>query len=690
MRLLAGNSLAVVVALGVLGFAPPARFSEAPIVSAQTRDSRPALRLWRCLTIAASTLGTSTVDSPCDLSMPRPSSLHLAPTRAAARASSMRPPDAPIALTASVSAHRVTLTWSPSAASDAPESFMLEAGRGRGRTDLFNTDVGADASTLILLDVPAGSYFLRVRSRATGGVSAASNEVLAVVGGADCASVPGAPSGLSASSSGATVTLTWQAPTGGCAPTAYTIEAGSSSGLSNLTSFSTGNTTTSFTAAGVGNGTYFVRVRATNASGASAASNEFRLVVGASACQGLPGVPQNVLAGSNGTLVRLYWDEQAEYSPLSYIIEAGTAPGLSNVTVFDTGNTSTSLTATAAVGTYYIRLRIRNACGTSPYTSAETVLVVGATPSENVTITMADIGAERFIRMTDLAGSNWETGPTVSPRPLVTPWHMAIDARGRLYVAEKDMGDIVRMDDIAGHGWKTFSGVGSNTIVGAQGPYAISVNLDAVGRIYISSGCRIMRIDDMDGTGLTTFGQCGPSTNLVGSFNNGKVVIFDLQGRFLVGDTDYNRIVRFDDFQGTGWTTYGLQGSGVGGFNRLEGLAVDSLGRIYIADHDNHRIERINDMTGAGWIAYGSFGSGVGQFNEPHDIAVSPSGKIYVDDTTNSRLVRLDDMSGTGWTAFGRHTRQPTGVGPCPGLPGCLPSGVFEFIAPKGLRVLAR
>src|SRR5436190_15381814 len=100
----------------------------------------------------------------------------------------------------------------------------------------------------------------------------------------------------------------------------------------------------------------------------------------------------------------------------------------------------------------------------------------------------------------------------------------------------------------------------------------------------------------------------------VGSLNNPKVLVFDPQGRFYVTDTDNHRVVRFDDMQGTGWVSFGSKGNGVGQFYRPEGIALDSKGRIYITDNLNNRIVRIDDMTGAGWIALGSLpGTNEGQ-----------------------------------------------------------------------------
>jgi len=338
-------------------------------------------------------------------------------------------------------------------------------------------------------------------------------------------------------------------------------------------------------------------------------------------------------------------------------------------------------------------VRPRNGCGVST-PSSELVVAIDGTPSESVSIFVSDLMGQRLVSVTDLAGGNWATGPTVSGLSFNYPWHIALDARRRIYVADRDNNRIVRMDDLSGNGWKAFSGVGINRLAnpGCEGPTVppvgcvISVNVDALGRIYVNASGRIVRIDDMDGNGWTSFGGTQGTPGTPGFFNNPKVLFFDPQGRMVVSDTDYHRIDRFEDMQGTGWITFGSKGNGVGQFNRPEGLAVDKLGRIYITDNENSRIVRVNDVTGAGWSAYGAFGTGVGQFDVPHDIAVSDSLHIYVIDTGNGRIVRLDDMSGTGWATFGKHTVQP----PSCTTGNCVPPGFFEFIAPKGIKVLAR
>lgn len=90
-------------------------------------------------------------------------------------------------------------------------------------------------------------------------------------------SAPSAPANLTALVSGNTVTLGWEATIEGSIPTSYVVEAGSSSGASDLARFDTATAATSFTAASVPARTYFVRVRARNPAGTSNPSSEVTL-----------------------------------------------------------------------------------------------------------------------------------------------------------------------------------------------------------------------------------------------------------------------------------------------------------------------------------------------------------------------------------------------------------------------------
>lgn len=186
---------------------------------------------------------------------------------------------------------------------------------------------------------------------------------------------PGAPGQLGAAVSGNNVTLTWSAPTSGGTPSTYVLAAGSSAGWSNLGSFPTGNTQTSFTATNVPNGTYYARVSAQNTLGTSAASNEVTFSV-PQACAGLPSAPSGLQSTVSGLVVTLSWAAPSGgATPTAYVIEAGTAPGLANIAVVTTASTATTFAATAVPGTYFVRVRAFSGCGSSA-ASGEVGIVV--------------------------------------------------------------------------------------------------------------------------------------------------------------------------------------------------------------------------------------------------------------------------------------------------------------------------
>jgi hypothetical protein len=204
-------------------------------------------------------------------------------------------PATPAALQFSVSGSTVTLNWTyiPGNNPDA-SSFVVEAGASSGLSNLASFDTGGRSTSLVVQQVPSGTYFVRVRSRNANGSSDASNEVILTVSGggpAPCTFAPGAPTSLAATVNGSTVTLTWTPPGGGCAPTTYDIEAGSSPGGSDLARVHTGNPSTSFTATSVPGGTYYVRVSAGNGNSIGNPSNEITLVIAggpSTSCAGTP------------------------------------------------------------------------------------------------------------------------------------------------------------------------------------------------------------------------------------------------------------------------------------------------------------------------------------------------------------------------------------------------------------------
>jgi hypothetical protein len=194
---------------------------------------------------------------------------------------------------------------------------------------------------------------------------------------ATAASAPSAPTSLTSTVTGDTVSLNWSAPTAGGAVSTYVIEAGSTTGASNLASFTTNSTATSHVVNGAPPALYFVRVKARNGTGTSGPSNEIMVTVGSGPAPcATPGSPLTLGFVVSGSLVTLNWSQPTSGgTPSSYVVEAGSGTGLANLAVFDTGSVATTFMANAPPGTYFVRVRAKNACGTGT-TSNELTFVV--------------------------------------------------------------------------------------------------------------------------------------------------------------------------------------------------------------------------------------------------------------------------------------------------------------------------
>jgi hypothetical protein len=172
-------------------------------------------------------------------------------------------------LSGSVNGALAAIVWTPSPA--AGFTCIVVAGSVSGASDIAQVPVGA--ATSLQAVVPPRRYYVRIRSQSPCGTFVESNEIRLDVG---VPPPPGAPAAFVFAVNGSTVTLAWQ-PAAGIV-SGYVIEGGSASGLANLAVLPLGPVT-AYTAGGVPRGTYYVRVRATNAGGPGPASNEVTINV---------------------------------------------------------------------------------------------------------------------------------------------------------------------------------------------------------------------------------------------------------------------------------------------------------------------------------------------------------------------------------------------------------------------------
>lgn len=91
-----------------------------------------------------------------------------------------RPPQV-TALSANTNGSTVTLGWTTAASQNHATHLTIEAGSASGLANLARFVVPAGSTTLAVADVPAGTYFVRVRSSNLTGGGAASNEIMVTV-----------------------------------------------------------------------------------------------------------------------------------------------------------------------------------------------------------------------------------------------------------------------------------------------------------------------------------------------------------------------------------------------------------------------------------------------------------------------------------------------------------------------------
>jgi hypothetical protein len=230
---------------------------------------------WRCFAAGADGPLAPPADPACTTQHPS------SPTRLVTRSAPLSAPGAPTNFGHAVIGNDVSLGWTAAVGGEPPTSYWIEAGSTPGGTDLI-AGGGVDTANLdrafVALGVPTGTYYVRVRAKNAAGLSAPSpssplNEVPLRVGtSGPCAAAPGPPTSFSSFPSGSSVNLVWAAPVGGCAPTEYVLQYGTTAG-SFPNSFATGNTNTSYTANNVPDSTFYVRGMAKNGYGTSAVSN---------------------------------------------------------------------------------------------------------------------------------------------------------------------------------------------------------------------------------------------------------------------------------------------------------------------------------------------------------------------------------------------------------------------------------
>jgi sugar lactone lactonase YvrE len=271
---------------------------------------------------------------------------------------------------------------------------------------------------------------------------------------------------------------------------------------------------------------------------------------------------------------------------------------------------------------------------------------------------------------------------------LATPFGVAIDGNGNLYIADRS-NQRIRMvaasgviTTVAGNGTLGFGGDGGQA-ASANLALPSAVSVDGAGNLVIGDSFN-QRVRKVDASGVITTeagngtagfsGDGGPATNasLVGP--SGLAV--DGAGNVFIADQSNQRIRRVDTAGITttvaGDGTLGFSGDGTSAVTASLGsplrIAVDSAGNLFIADLINQRVRKVDGATGvittvAGNGSTGFSGDGgpatSAALSNPSGLAIDSDGNLFIADQSNQRIRRVDAATGVITTVAGSGDQLP-------------------------------
>ncbi len=209
----------------------------------------------------------------------------------------------------------------------------------------------------------------------------------------------------------------------------------------------------------------------------------------------------------------------------------------------------------------------------------------------------------------------------VSGRKLVTPTGIAFDrSRQRLFISNAGSLEILVLDSEHNYllSLKPPSGFGR--------PGGLTV--DQAGNLYVADVLKgTIEVFSTSGRHLKSLGS---AINADGKFNHPSNVTVDPEGRLYVVDS-FNFRVEVLGLDGESPRTIGGLGDSAGSFARPRGIAIDSLGHVYVADAAFDNIQVFN-RKGELLLVFGQPGKGPSGFCMPAGITFDQSDRLYVTD----------------------------------------------------------
>jgi len=320
------------------------------------------------------------------------------------------------------------------------------------------------------------------------------------------------------------------------------------------------------------------------------------------------------------------------------------------------------------------------------------VLALAAQPAPSAVRTLAGTGAPGY---SDTAVNN--------------PYGLVVGPDGALYFCDLDNQRIRRLD-LSTRRMTTVAGSGERGHAGDGGPATSAalnmpheIRFDARGNLFVAERDShvVRRIDratgvitTVAGTGVAGFsGDGGPGANA--QLRQPHSIVFDRDGTLLICDIGNHRIRRLhldtgliETYAGTGAAAPTPDGAPVRGtqLNGPRTMALAPNGDLYLALREGNAIYRIDAATqtlhrvaGTGESGYAGDGGAAidAKLGGPKGLALGADGALYVADTENHVIRRVDPGSRQITTVLGTGAR---GDGPDGDPRACRlsrPHGVF-------------
>lgn len=250
----------------------------------------------------------------------------------------------------------------------------------------------------------------------------------------------------------------------------------------------------------------------------------------------------------------------------------------------------------------------------------------GITAKDGVALVVTDLGSSS-VHVFDFRRQRYRNLTLEGKGGFRSPTGVALDKRGRLYVADSSLAVIFVL---------TMEGKLVRTI-GTEGdfirPTGLALNPQQELLYVVDSKGHQVVVYDPEGQRRYSFGTRGKKP---GEFNFPTHIFVAENEEVYVTDSMNFRVQAFGP-KGTFRFALGNVGDSAGDLSKPKGVAVDSEGHVYVVDAMFDNVQ-ILSREGTPLLAFGSFGQDHGQFWLPAGLWIDGRDRIYVADSFNQRV----------------------------------------------------